>query len=58
MWITITTLAVVVAIGFWFPTACFAVIRMGIREYFRQKRIYLLEMLNNEGIPVDAKEHK
>jgi hypothetical protein len=55
MWSTITTVVVITVISLWLPTVCFTVVRLGIREYFKQKRMYLLETLNN--IPEDPKEH-
>lgn len=58
MWTTIMILIIVVVTGLWLPTVCFAVVRLGIREYFKQKRIYLLEMLNEHVEPEDIKEHK
>jgi hypothetical protein len=57
MWSYIAIAILTVAAAIWLPAIGFALVRLGIREYFKQKRIYLLEMMS-EGMPEDAKEHK
>jgi len=53
---TFIAIAVSVILGLWALAAVgYALIRMGIREYFRQKRIHYLEMLQHAP---EEQEHK
>jgi len=49
-------IALGVILGIWFLSAvCATLIRIGIKEYFKQKRIYILDMLKH-GIPEEQEK--